>query len=64
MERCKDCRYFRKLKHHFRVGQGFEHSFCCVALADVEEGDVIEVTENGMCEMFTYKKGKEIKDGI
>ena len=66
--KCKDCRYFRKLKHHFQQGQGFEMSGCCIALMDGDEdnGDayafVIETSEeNDGCEMFSYDL-KQLKE--
>lgn len=50
-EQCSKCKYYRKLKHNFKRGTGFEESHACVVFAD--EGEVMEVEPNSMCEMFT-----------
>lgn len=55
-ERCENCKYLRKLKHNFRVGSGFEESFCCIVFANEKNGFAIQVElNNDACEM--YKKG-------
>ena len=52
-ERCVDCDYCSILKHNFKVGEGFEKSYCCVAFPLTEHaGYVVEVTPNDRCEMF------------
>lgn len=51
-EICKNCKYITMLKHNFTVGKGFEESFCCTIFANEEDGFVIEVELNDMCEMY------------
>ena len=56
---CSNCACFRSLEHNFRVGFGFEHSSCCVALLDEADGWngwVQEVAPDSECEMYTKKK--------
>ena len=56
--KCKNCRYFARLKHSFKHGKGFKESHCCLMGALVfGEMDVMEVTPRGMCEMFAAKEG-------
>jgi len=52
-ECCKNCKYYRALKHNFKQGKGFEVSHCCVIFANDDDSFVIEVGENDMCEMYS-----------
>lgn len=55
-KRCENCKYLRKLKHNFKVGSGFEETFCCIVFANEEDGFVVQVELNDdACEM--YRKG-------
>ena len=57
-ECCAKCRYYHRLKHNFKVGVGFEESYCCdvlMHLPDTHEPWIQEVTPNGMCEMYEVK---------
>lgn len=62
VECCKKCEYFHKLKHGFIRGDGFVESYCCDVLLHFDKKDehtyVMEVTEEGMCEMYSAKGGK------
>lgn len=53
---CAKCRYFHRLKHNFKVDEGFEESYCCDVLLhlpeDESEGWVDEVEPQDICEMF------------
>ena len=59
--KCKNCKYWHKLKYGFKTGKGFKESSCCIALTrldedvDTYESFVIETAEDDMCEMFTPK---------
>lgn len=53
-ECCANCKHWKRLKHNFVVGKGFEESHCCVVFVD---DFILETKENGMCEMFTAKGG-------
>lgn len=53
--KCLDCRYCRRLKHEFEVGKGHVEGLCCVALANEEDGFVLEIDKNSYCEMFWRK---------
>lgn len=54
-KRCENCKYLRELKHNFRVGSGFEETFCCIVFANENNGFAIQVELNDdACEM--YKK--------
>lgn len=55
MECCSECKYFHKLKHNFKQGEGFEESYCCNVLVH-GDGWIQEVTPTSMCEMFTRKE--------
>lgn len=61
-EKCKNCKYFRKLKHSFKVGKGYDNSSCCVLFTkDPKDGDeydsfVVEVTPDSICEMFVRRQ--------
>lgn len=55
-EQCKHCKHCIRLKHNFTVGKGFEESFCCIVLVHDEDGFVIEVSEDSMCEIFKAKE--------
>ena len=70
-EFCKNCKYIRKLKHNFKVGEGFEESHVCVVWEYVHENydDMVdcesfclEVAETSMCEMFSPKDGTDSKE--
>ena len=55
--KCSNCKYFRKLKHNFERGKGFDEDYCCVVWEYVDVDDagerwVQEVGKNSMCEMF------------
>ena len=52
-ERCELCKFYRRLKHNFERGKGFEESHCCVIFE--QENEVLEVAPTSMCEMFTRK---------
>ena len=54
-ECCANCKYWKRLKHNFVVGKGFEESHCCVVFVDEDDTFILETKENGMCEMFTAK---------
>lgn len=62
--KCKDCKYYRRLKHNFKVGKGFEESNCCIAILimdKIETGNnlkawVQEVEPNSFCEMFEQRR--------
>ncbi len=56
-ERCENCKYFRRLKHNFEYDVGYEESHCCVMFYHEKNGFILEVTPDGMCEMFTTKNG-------
>ena len=58
---CKNCKYWKKLKHNFVVGKGFEHSHCCVLFVGEESEDCfcLETKANELCEMFIKKGGLE-----
>lgn len=61
-EKCENCEHCYRLKHNFKVGVGYEDSYCCVVLFRIiEEPDkidippfVVEVTLDSKCEMFSY----------
>lgn len=56
-ECCKNCINFHRLEHNFKVGKGYEESYACDMLLQFEDGDlIVEVSEDGMCEMFTAKE--------
>ena len=60
IERCELCEYYRRLKHNFIVGKGFEESHACVVFLNIEkcpEDDqwVQEVDPRDMCEYFTER---------
>lgn len=56
MENCFYCKYHRKLKHNFALGEGYEESNCCVVFEYAEPNSrsnfVLEVSEDSKCEMF------------
>lgn len=52
---CCKCKYFRKLKHNFKLGEGFEVSNCCIILGYDYNGEVLEVNDNELCECFSKK---------
>ena len=58
-ERCELCKHFKRLKHNFKRGKGFENSYCCDVLFNLPEDDteawVQEVPPRGMCELFTRR---------
>ena len=58
-ERCENCKSFTRLSHNFVVGVGFQDSFCCTLFAEDEDGFVVEVEKNDMCECFK----RRIEDG-
>ena len=53
--RCEKCKHKTRLKHNFRVGSGFEETFCCTLFAKDKDGFVIQVELNDVCER--YQKG-------
>lgn len=59
-ECCAKCRYYHRLKHNFKVGVGFEESYCCDVLMHFpEEGTWVwiqEVTPQDRCEMYEEKE--------
>lgn len=62
-ERCGLCKNIHKLKHNFTKGKGFEESHVCDVFRG-EKGEWFqEVTENGMCEMFSPKYDRCYKTG-
>lgn len=57
-DRCELCKYYKRLKHNFRKGEGFELSYCCDVLYHLDDNEgawVQEVTPEDMCEMFTRR---------
>ena len=54
-ERCELCRNYKRLKHNFTRGKGFEESYCCDLFGDEKGGWIQEVTPDGMCEVFSRK---------
>lgn len=60
--RCKYCRSFHKLKHNFRMGEGFRESYCCDVLLHLPDKPtdcqpwIQEVGEYDICEMFEGKQ--------
>lgn len=56
--KCKNCKFFHKLKYNFELGKGYKISSCCIALTrvceDIDRYDafVIEVYEDDECELF------------
>ena len=66
-EHCKNCKFFRKLKHNFKTGEGFQESYCCIIWEYIDDCDVVntwiqEVGPLSMCEMFTAKDGTNNKE--
>lgn len=58
-ECCSNCVYYRRLKHNFKRGVGFEESHCCVMWIKTDDDSISwvqEVDAEGMCEMY---RGKE-----
>ena len=54
VEKCENCKHFKKLKHNFTRMYGFELSHCCDVLYSFgDDGWVQEVSPNDMCEMFS-----------
>ena len=49
---CKNCVWIAQLSHNFKVGQGFEKSYCCTNCIDSESGLIIEVKPTDSCEEF------------
>ena len=59
LEKCENCQFYRRLKHNFICGKGFEESHCCVVWIKTDDygsGWVQEVSPYGMCELFTEKE--------
>ena len=60
-KKCKNCKYFHKLKQKFQVHKGYSESSCCIALTRQNESPddydsfVVETNEDDMCEMFKIK---------
>ena len=52
---CKNCVWMAELKHNFKVGQGYEKSFCCTNLVDWAGKLIIEVSPDSTCEEFFNK---------
>ena len=60
-KKCANCKYWCPLEHNFTAGKGFEKSHCCVFFPLVEkDGFVMEVGENGICEVFTRRELDEM----
>jgi len=57
--KCENCKFFKKLKHNFKVGVGYESSYCCDVLIkmaeDNEVGWIQEVEKDSYCELFDKK---------
>lgn len=53
MERCETCKYYRRLKHNFKHGKGFDESYACVVFVNDPHAFVLEVNANDMCEMYS-----------
>ena len=56
LESCKNCKHYRRLKHNFKVGDGFEDSNCCVLFSEEAGGWIEEVKPNDCCEMITARE--------
>lgn len=68
---CENCKSYRKLKHNYKVGAGYEDSYCCLVLLKLNDGVlqypdedetaawVEEVEPDSMCEMFVPREGEE-----
>lgn len=52
---CSYCQHVLKLEHNFEVGRGYQPSHCCVLFANENDGFVVEVSPNSMCEEFKAK---------
>lgn len=59
--KCEDCKFIRKLEHNFKIGKGYENSYCCILFTQIEDcqGGVVEVEPYSRCEMFTRKEKQE-----
>lgn len=69
-KRCENCKSYRRLKHNYKVGTGYEDSYCCLALLKLNDGVlqypdedgtvawVQEVEPDSMCEMFVPRERK------
>ena len=68
--RCDKCKFCRKLKHNFKVGEGFEETLCCIMLLAIDEAEkgkfenesqpwVQQVESDSYCEMFTKKRNTD-----
>lgn len=55
---CESCEHNRRLKHNFKVGEGYQVGRCCIALSEDPDGFVLEVKENGYCEMYSSVEEK------
>ncbi len=53
MERCETCKYYRRLKHNFKHGKGFDESYACVIYVNDRDAFVLEVNADDMCEMYS-----------
>lgn len=63
--KCENCQFYKRLKHNFKLGEGYTESNCCIALLimdEVESGEstvepwVQEVEPDSYCEMFSERK--------
>lgn len=57
-DRCKNCKYFHRLKYDFIPEIGFAESYACDVMLHVEDskdGWIQEVVPDDMCEMFEVK---------
>ena len=67
--KCKNCKFFHKLKYNFELGKGYKTSSCCIALTrvceniDTYDAFVTEVYEDGECELFHDKDVDFFKGG-
>lgn len=53
--RCEDCKFYRRLKYGFEVGNGFKESHCCILFANDPDAFILEVSSNDYCEEYTKK---------
>lgn len=53
MERCETCKYYRRLKHNFKHGKGFDESYACVIYVNDRDAFVLEVNADDVCEMYS-----------
>lgn len=57
--KCGNCFYYRRMKHNFNIGKGYEKSFCCIRYANDIGGFILEIEENSVCEEHIFVGRKE-----